>query len=84
MAGYTRVCPKSSPHQIIAETSDYLHAECATAIFGFVDDLEVHLRVAEGVIAVRSASRLGYSDLGVNRRQDRESTRTADQAGHLA
>ncbi len=52
MAGYTRVCPKSSPHQIIAETSDYLHAECATAIFGFVDDLEVHLRVAEGVIAV--------------------------------
>jgi uncharacterized protein (DUF1499 family) len=51
----------------IAETSDYLHAKCATAIFGFVDDLELHLRVAEGVIAVRSASRLGYSDLGVNR-----------------
>jgi uncharacterized protein (DUF1499 family) len=69
MAGYTRVCPKSSPHQTIAETSDYLHAECATAIFGFVDDLELHLRVAEGVIAVRSASRLGYSDLGVNRRR---------------
>ena len=55
--------------KIIAETSDYLHAECATAIFGFVDDLELHLRVAEGVIAVRSASRLGYSDLGVNRRR---------------
>jgi uncharacterized protein (DUF1499 family) len=53
--------------KIIAETSDYLHAECATAIFGFVDDLELHLWVAEGVIAVRWASRLGYSDLGVNR-----------------
>jgi uncharacterized protein (DUF1499 family) len=44
--------------KIIAETSDYLHADCATAIFGFVDDLELHLRVAERVIAVRSASRL--------------------------
>lgn len=55
--------------KIIAETSDYLHAECTSAIFGFVDDLELHLRNAEGVIAVRSASRLGYSDLGVNRRR---------------
>jgi uncharacterized protein (DUF1499 family) len=54
---------------IISETSDYLHAECASAIFGFVDDLELHLRTAEGVIAVRSASRLGYSDLGANRRR---------------
>jgi uncharacterized protein (DUF1499 family) len=55
--------------RIITETSDYLHAECASAVFGFVDDLELHLRRAEGVIAVRSASRLGYSDLGVNRRR---------------
>ena len=55
--------------EIIAETSDYLHAECTSAVFGFVDDLELHLRSAEGLIAVRSASRLGYSDLGVNRRR---------------
>ena len=55
--------------KIISETSDYLHAECTSAVFGFVDDLELHLRSAEGVIAVRSASRLGYSDLGVNRRR---------------
>jgi uncharacterized protein (DUF1499 family) len=55
--------------KIIAETSDYLRAECTSAVFGFVDDLELHLRTAEGVIAVRSASRLGYSDLGVNRRR---------------
>jgi uncharacterized protein (DUF1499 family) len=38
-------------------------------VFGFIDDLELHLRSAEGLIAVRSASRLGYSDLGVNRRR---------------
>ena len=55
--------------KIIFETSDYLHAECTSAFFGFVDDLELHLRTAERVIAVRSASRLGYSDLGVNRRR---------------
>jgi len=55
--------------KIIAETSDYLHAECTSAVFGFIDDLELHLRSAEGVVAVRSAARLGYSDLGVNRRR---------------
>jgi uncharacterized protein (DUF1499 family) len=55
--------------KIISETSDYLHAECTSAVFGFVDDLELHLRTAEGLIAVKSASRLGYSDLGVNRRR---------------
>ncbi|MBN2332428.1 MAG: DUF1499 domain-containing protein [Deltaproteobacteria bacterium] len=54
--------------RIVDETADYLHAECRT-LLGFVDDLELHLRPAEGIIAVRSASRLGYSDLGVNRRR---------------
>ena len=55
--------------QIITETADYLHAECRSALFGFVDDLELHLRPEEGVIALRSAARLGYSDLGVNRQR---------------
>jgi uncharacterized protein (DUF1499 family) len=55
--------------RIVTATSDYLHAECSSAVFGFVDDLEVHLRPAQGVIAVRSASRIGYGDLGVNRRR---------------
>lgn len=53
--------------QIVSETPDYLHAECTSAVFGFVDDLELQLRPAEGIIAIRSASRLGHSDLGVNR-----------------
>ena len=53
--------------RIVSETADYLHAECESALFRFVDDLELHLR--PGVIAVRSASRVGYSDLGVNRRR---------------
>jgi uncharacterized protein (DUF1499 family) len=53
--------------RIVNEASDYLHAECQSAILGFVDDLELHLRPAEKIIAVRSASRLGHSDFGVNR-----------------
>ena len=55
--------------QIITETTDYLHAECTSALFGFVDDLELHHRADEHIIAVRSASRLGSSDLGVNRKR---------------
>lgn len=53
--------------QIIDQTDDYLYAECTSAILGFVDDLELHLRPNEKIIAVRSASRLGSSDFGVNR-----------------
>ena len=55
--------------RIVNETSDYLHAECRSSVFGFVDDLELHLRPSEDIIAVRSASRLGYSDFGVNQRR---------------
>jgi uncharacterized protein (DUF1499 family) len=55
--------------QIVDETSDYLHAESRSRIFGFVDDLELQIRPAENSVAVRSASRLGYGDLGVNRRR---------------
>ncbi len=55
--------------RIVTETTDYLHAECRSFLFGFVDDLELQLRPADGVIAIRSAARLGYSDFGVNRRR---------------
>ena len=50
--------------QIIKETNHYLHAEISSAFFGFVDDLE--LLAMEDAIQVRSISRLGDSDLGVN------------------
>ena len=55
--------------RVITATDDYLHAECSSAFFGFVDDLELHLRPAQNLIAVRSAARLGHSDFGVNRRR---------------
>lgn len=53
--------------RIITETENYIHVECSSAFFGFVDDLELHLRAEKNIIAVRSASRLGHSDFGVNR-----------------
>jgi len=54
---------------VVTKTEDALHAESRSAIFGFVDDVEFQLRPADKTIAVRSASRLGYWDLGVNRRR---------------
>jgi len=58
--------------RITTAAEDYLQAEEKSRIFGFVDDIEFHLRSAEGIIAVRSASRVGYSDFGVNRRRVEE------------
>lgn len=54
---------------VTTQTSDYLRAESKSALFGFVDDLEFQWRPADRIIAVRSASRVGYWDLGVNRRR---------------
>lgn len=54
---------------ITSTTKDYLHAEARSRVFRFVDDLEFHLRPPRGIIAVRSAARLGYYDFGVNRRR---------------
>jgi len=55
--------------QIIAEEAWYLHAEARSRLLRFVDDLELALDPEERLLAVRSASRLGYSDRGVNRRR---------------
>ncbi len=54
---------------VIRGDEGYLHAEVASAIFGYVDDLELQLRAKQHEIAVRSASRMGWSDMGVNRRR---------------
>lgn len=52
---------------IITESLDYLYAEFKSKLIGFVDDVEFYVDPAAKVIHVRSASRLGKSDLGVNR-----------------
>jgi len=55
--------------RVVSNSADYLHAECTSRLFGFVDDLELQLRSGEGIVAIRCASRLGHSDFGVNRRR---------------
>jgi len=54
---------------LVTATDAYLHAEVKSALFGFVDDLECHLRPDLNMIALRSSARLGYYDLGVNRKR---------------
>lgn len=55
--------------KIITQSNDYLYAEFKSALMGFVDDVEFYVDPKANVIQVRSASRLGQSDLGVNRKR---------------
>lgn len=55
--------------RIISCDGNYLHAEFRTRLLRFVDDLELLLDAERGRIAVRSASRVGHSDMGVNRKR---------------
>ena len=53
--------------KIETESNGYLALSFQSAIFGFVDDLELRLDEAARLVHVRSAARVGNSDLGVNR-----------------
>jgi len=53
--------------QVIESRPDYVYVQFMTRWLKFVDDTEFWLSPAENVIHVRSASRIGRSDLGVNR-----------------
>lgn len=54
---------------IQTESMEYLAASFSSSVFGFVDDLEVRIDISKNKIHFRSASRVGYSDLGVNRKR---------------
>jgi len=55
--------------RIIARDSEYLHAEFRTRFLRFVDDVEFLVDGPAHLVQFRSASRVGESDLGVNRRR---------------
>ncbi len=58
------------PRTVVTEKTDaYIRAESTSRIFHFVDDLEFYFPTDEKLIQIRSASRVGESDLGVNRRR---------------
>lgn len=66
---------------ITQSTPESLHAEATSLIFRFVDDIDAILDAEAGVIHIRSASRVGYSDLGVNRRRVEALRAALQQAG---
>lgn len=55
--------------RLITVETDYIHAEFRSSLFKFVDDVEFYFPPGETIIHVRSASRTGYYDFGVNRRR---------------
>ena len=55
--------------QVVEQTNNYIHAQSESRLMGFIDELEFYFPQDEKVIHLRSASRLGESDLGVNRRR---------------
>ena len=54
---------------IQAESDNYLSSTFSSSIFGFVDDLEIRIDSVQKVVHIRSASRVGYGDGGVNKKR---------------
>ena len=65
----------------VEERDGYLRVECRSAVFRFVDELEVQLRAPQNLVAVRSAARLGRYDFGVNRRRAEKLRRLLQSRG---
>lgn len=75
---------QASPRtRILVNEVNYLHASQTSLIFRFVDDLEFVLMPEQNRIDVRSASRVGYSDFGVNRRRIERLRQTLTEQGIL-
>jgi len=52
--------------QIISHSEFYIHGQYRSDWFGFIDDLE--FLIEENAVQIRSASQLGYSDFGANKK----------------
>ncbi|ASI36665.1 MULTISPECIES: DUF1499 domain-containing protein [unclassified Exiguobacterium] len=55
--------------KIVKETPDYIHAVFSSKFFHFKDDVEFYFDQSTHLVHFRSASRVGYSDWGVNRKR---------------
>ncbi|MFS1512654.1 DUF1499 domain-containing protein [Chengkuizengella sp. SCS-71B] len=70
-----KVVEKMPRTKVVIQDNNYLHVTFTTKLFRFVDDVEFYLDEQEKVIHFRSASRMGYSDMGVNRKRMIEITK---------
>ena len=55
--------------EIVEIDGDYLHAESTTKWMKYIDDLEVSFLPESNILLIRSESRVGESDLGVNKKR---------------
>src|SRR5258708_32666112 len=69
MAAVKKALQSLKDVKIIDEAQNYLYAEFRTKLMRFVDDVEFHYDDGAGLLHVRSASRLGRRDFGVNRKR---------------
>jgi len=66
------VLESSRRTKVVVNEENYIHAEFTSAVFRFVDDVEFLFakeRDGEVMVDIRSASRVGHSDFGVNRKR---------------
>ena len=67
LARLRRVVEAMPRTRVVGAEPSYLHVEFTSRVFRFVDDVEFLVDASASRIDVRSASRVGYSDLGANR-----------------
>ena len=63
------VIENTSRTKIVELNGDYLHAETTSKLMKYVDDLEISYFPALKILLIRSESRIGKSDLGVNQKR---------------
>ncbi len=64
-----RILNKFDRAKVITFEENTIQVEFTSTVLGFVDDVEFHFDKFEKIVHVKSASRVGFSDLGVNRRR---------------
>lgn len=79
-----QILAEDGSFEITATADHYIRAVATTAILRFKDDVEFLLKREAGRIEMRSASRVGYSDLGKNRKRMEEIRRRMIEAGAAA
>ena len=69
MADLRRAVESMERATVIKSEANYLYAEYRTRLLRYVDDVELYYDQKQGLVHVRSASRLGRRDFGVNRKR---------------
>lgn len=64
-----QIIKKQERAEIVEADGEYLRAEFKSKVFGFIDDVEFYHDADQGLLHFKSASRIGYFDLGVNRKR---------------